>query len=79
MSGAALYEKVLQAKLRHVLLLEQRMISLLPRIRRGDEEARRAYEWYMQAAKAMSAKDLSGLGKLVAAEGEEDFDGFDED
>ena len=72
---------MLAAKVRHAKLLESRMMGLLPRVRRGDQEAKKEYEWYMQAAKAISLKDVLAFAKL-AAEGEEvmdSFDGFEDD
>ena len=75
----ALLQRMVDAKLRHAAMLETRMMALLPLIKRGDEEARRQYEWYLQAAKTFPLKDLVGLAKLLTAEEvSADFDGFDD-
>ena len=70
----------MEAKLKHAHILESRMIELLPKIRKGDGEARERYEWYMNAAKLMPLKDLLGLVKLLSPSEEvnEGFDGFDD-
>ena len=73
-------QRMLEARLRHALLLERNMMALLPKVKAGDEEARRSYEWYMQMAKGTSLKDLQGLVKLCCPEESSDvgFDGFDD-
>ena len=75
----ALLQRMVNAKLRHAAMLESRMMELLPRVKRGDEDARHQYEWYLQAAKTFALKDLVGLVKLLAPEEvSADFDGFDD-
>ena len=73
---------MLAAKVKHALMLERNMMALLPKVKGGDPEARKQYEWYMQMAKSTSLKDLQGFVKLFAptAAGEESdgFDGFDD-
>lgn len=72
--------RMLEARLRHVLMLERNMMALLPRVKQGDEAARQSYEWYMQMAKCIQLKDLQGLFKVTdpVEEQEGGFDGFDD-
>lgn len=81
MSANELFEALLSAKLGHLLAMERNMQALLPKVKRGDEEAKAKYEWYLSCSKQMLAvKDLAALGKLFSPQEEvnEGFDGFDD-
>lgn len=81
MTSAQLYERVLATRLRHAMLLETAMVRLVRAIGRASAQQaavlRKDYEWYAAAAKALSTKDLMGLGKMLADE-EEPYLGFDD-
>ena len=84
MTGATLFERVVEERLRHALYLEQHMVRLLRRLdaEPQDEQTLRArYEWYASAAKALATKDLLGFSKLYAAKPQEEdaFVGFEDD
>ncbi|MBQ4443853.1 MAG: hypothetical protein II896_04235 [Clostridia bacterium] len=80
MSSSELLEEVLTAKLKHLLVMENNMLSLLPKIKKGDTAAKAQYEWYLAAAKQTGIKELAALGKTLMAQEEvsESFDGFDD-
>jgi hypothetical protein len=80
MNTKELLDKVLATKLRHLLTMERNMLALLPRIKKGNQEAQKKYEWYLQAAKQTGIKELAALDKLLAPTEEvnDDFDGFDD-
>ena len=78
MNASDLFDKVVEARLRHALLLEEHMIRLVKRKDLDAEGWRKEYEWYANAAKALATKDLLGLSKLFG-EVEDEFVGFDQD
>ena len=78
MNTSRLFDKVVEARLRHALLLEEQMIRLVKHKDLGDEGWRKEYEWYANAAKSLATKDLLGFSKLFG-EVEDEFVGFDQD
>ena len=80
MTSTELYEQLMSAKLKHLLVMENNMLALLPKVKKGDYEAQAKYEWYLQSSKQMGIKDLAALGKMLthAEEVNEGFEGFDD-
>jgi len=80
MSGQQLFEALMSAKLKHLLTMENNMLALLPKIKKGNKDAEARYEWYLQSSKQLGIKELAAIGKMYTPQEEvsEEFDGFDD-